>query len=234
MKLWDDPRVAEGMRAQLEKRRARIAAGEKPVGWKLGFGAPGALQRAHIPAPAMGFLLQSGLLQSGATVNMKDWIQPVAEPEIAVRLNGAIAPGLTAEAARARIASITPAIELADLDPAPSAENLCTILAGNFYQRHVVLSDQSRPGGHTETLSSHVFRRGKLAAEATDPEALTGKLPDLLIHLAETLNAFGEKLKAGDLVICGSTTPPPLIDPDEVEFRFTLRPIGDVSVRFAR
>ena len=60
-------------------------------------------------------------------------------------------------------------------------------------------------GGDAGGLTSRVTRRGKLAAETHDPEALTGKLPDLLVHLADTLNAFGEKLQAGDLVICGST-----------------------------
>ena len=48
------------------------------------------------------------------------------------------------------------------------------------------------------------------------------------------LGAFGERLRAGDLVICGSTVPPPLIEADEVDFRYTLDPIGDVAVRFTR
>jgi 2-keto-4-pentenoate hydratase len=234
MKLWEDPRVAEGLKAQLAKRRARIAAGEKPLGWKLGLGAPAALARAKIPASVIGFLMQSGLLPSGATAEVKGWIQPVAEPEIAVRLKNDVAPGSTAQAARAAIASLTPAIELADLDPAPIPENLTAILAGNLYQRHVVLSERSRAGGDTAGLSSEVFRRGELAGQSSDPEALTGKLPDLLVHLADTLGAFGERLAAGDLVICGSITPPPLIEPDEVDFSYTLRPIGEVSVRFSR
>ena len=59
-------------------------------------------------------------------------------------------------------------------------------------------------------------------------------MPDLLVHLAGMLDGFGEKLKANDLVICGSTVPPPLIEPDEVEFDYMLEPIGAVSVRFVR
>ena len=34
------PLIKKGMTAQLAKRRARIAAGEKPLGWKVGLGAP--------------------------------------------------------------------------------------------------------------------------------------------------------------------------------------------------
>src|SRR5947209_14228300 len=38
MRLWEDPRVARGMQAQLELRRRRLAAGDEPLGWKVGFG----------------------------------------------------------------------------------------------------------------------------------------------------------------------------------------------------
>src|SRR5439155_12358815 len=40
MQLWEDPRVVRGMQAQLELRRRRLAAGDEPLGWKVGFGAP--------------------------------------------------------------------------------------------------------------------------------------------------------------------------------------------------
>jgi 2-keto-4-pentenoate hydratase len=234
MKLWEDPRVVKGMTAQLAERRQRLAAGEKPLGWKMGFGAPGAMKLLQTSGPLSGYLLASALLSSGATVDVKGWTQPVAEPEIGVRLGADLAPGADAAAARAAIASLTPAIELADLDLAGSPDAVAPILARNIFQRRVVLSAASRNGGDTTELVSRVFRRGALAAETATPEALTGKLADLLVHLADMLGAFGERLRAGDLVICGSTVPPPLIEADEVEFRHVIEPIGNVAVRFTR
>lgn len=234
MKLWDDPRVARGMTAQLAERRQRLAAGEKPLGWKMGFGAPGAMKLLQTSGPLSGYLLQSALLSSGAAVDVKGFTQAVAEPEIGVRLGADLAPGADVAAARAAIASLTPAIEIADLDLAGSPDAIEAILARNIFQRRVLLSAASRNGGDTAGLASRVFRRGKLATETATPESLTGKLPDLLVHLADMLGAFGERLQAGDLVICGSTVPPPLIEPDEVEFRHALDPIGDVAVRFTR
>jgi 2-keto-4-pentenoate hydratase len=234
MNVWEDQRVVRGMTAQLAERRRRVAAGEQPLGWKLGFGAPAALAKLKIAAPLSGFLMQRGLLVSGATVDVKGWAQPVAEPEIAVRLAADVAPGSSAAVARAAIASLKPAIEIADMNVTATEESLEAVVAGNIYQRHVVLSGSERQGGDTAGLSSQVFRRGKRAAETGDPEALTGKLPDLLAHLAQLLDAFGERLQAGDLVICGSTVPPPLIEPDETEFTHRVAPIGDASVHFAR
>jgi len=231
---WHDARVKRGMQTQLARRQERIAAGEKPLGWKIGFGAPATMEKLGITGPLIGYLMQGALLKDGALVDVKSWTQPVAEPEIAVLLAGDLPAGSSAAAARAAIASLTPAIELLDLDPPPGPDNIDAVLGGAIYQRHVVLGADSRKGGETADLSASVFRRGRLASEAPDPEALTGKVPNLLTHLANMLAAFGEGLKAGDLVICGSTVPPPLIEPDETEFGYELRPIGAVSVGFSR
>jgi 2-keto-4-pentenoate hydratase len=53
----DNPLIKKGMTAQLAKRRERMAAGEKPLGWKLGFGAPAAMQRLGLAAPLIGYLM---------------------------------------------------------------------------------------------------------------------------------------------------------------------------------
>lgn len=234
MPLWTDPRVVRGMTTQLAMRRARIAAGEEPLGWKLGFGAPAAMDKLKIEGPLVGFLMQGALLAPAADVSLRGWTQPVAEPEIAVRLARDLPAGSGMQTAQAAIASLAPAIELADLDPIPSEENVETVLAGDIYQRHVVLGTHSRSGGDTSDLIARVFRRGTLSVQADDPQALTGRIPELLVHLANVLAAFGETLTEGALVICGSTVPPPLIEPDEIEFAYELDPIGGVSVRFVR
>jgi len=234
MKPWQDARVQRGITAQLATRRERIAAGEKPLGWKMAFGAPAAMETMKISAPVIGYLMQGALMASGAVVDFTAWAQPVAEPEIAVRLANDIPPGATPAEARAAIGSLEPAIELADLDLPPRPDNLEALLTGDIYQRHVVLGTQRRAGGETAGLVSRVTRRGKLAAETSDPQALTGGIAELLVHLADTLDAFGEKAQVGDLVICGSTVPPALIEPEETEFGHEISPIGAVSVRFSR
>src|SRR5580704_14580861 len=234
MKPWEDPRIKAGMTAQLAQRRSRIAAGEKPLGWKVGFGAPAAMEKLRLSGPLFGYLMQGALLPSGATANVKGWTQPVAEPEIGARLGADLGAGSDAAAARAAIASLTPAIELADLEFSATEGDVEKVLVRNIFQRHVLLSEKSRAGGDTSGLSTRVFRRGKLAAETATPEAITGRVHDVLVHLADLLGAFGEQLRAGDLVICGSTVPPPFIEADEVEFSYTLAPVGDVSARFTR
>jgi 2-keto-4-pentenoate hydratase len=232
--VWDAPLIKKGMTAQLAKRRARIAAGEQPLGWKVGLGAPATMERLKLAAPIVGFLMQRGLLLSGSTASLAGYIKPVAEPEICVRMARDLPSGASADEAAAAVKEIFPAIELADLDPAPAIDNLDAVLEGDIFQRHVVLCGNTRASASTSGLTSRVFRNGKEANVTTDPEALTGKLPGIVAHVASTLAAFGEKLAAGDVIITGSITPPLVIEPDETELVHVLEPIGEVSIRFSR
>ena len=234
MNAWDHPLIRKGMTAQLAARRARIAAGEKPLGWKVGLGAPASLEKLKIAAPAVGFLMQKALLPNGATVSLKGYLRPVAEPEIAVRMARDLPGGATAASALAAIADIRPAIELADLDPVPAPDNLDVVVAGDIYQRHVILGEQSRAGASLAGIVSRASRRGAEINRTSDPEALTGKMGDIVAHVANTLAAFGEKLAAGDVIITGSITPPQMLDSDEPSFVHAVDPIGEVRVSFTR
>ncbi len=234
MNPWDAPLIKKGMTAQLAKRRARIAAGEKPLGWKLGLGAPASMQKLGLAAPVVGFLMQRGLLLSGSTVSFKTYLRPVAEPEIFVRMARDLPSGASPAAALAAVKEIGPAIEIADLDPPPTPDNIDAVLTDNIYHRHVILCGNTRSGADVSGLTSRLIRRGAEAARTTDPETLTGKLGDIVAHVANTLGAFGEKLAAGDVIITGSITVPPQLDPDETELAHALDPVGEVSVRFSR
>jgi len=228
-----NPLIAKGMTAQLANRRARIAAGEKPLGWKVGMGAPASMQKLGLQAPLVGYLMQRALLLSGSTVSLAGYAKPVAEPEICVRMASDLGPGASADVVMAAVKEILPAIELADLDPAPTPDNLDAVLEADIFQRHVILCGNTRPGGSVSGLTSRVIRRGVEVARTGDPEALTGKLIDIVATVANTLAAFGERLSGGDVIITGSITPPLMIERDENAITHALDPIGEVSVRFS-
>ena len=229
---WEDPRIASGMKVQLAKRRERIAAGERPLGWKVGLGAPATMERLNLKGPAVGYLMQRALLLSGSTVSFAGWTKPVAECEIAVRMSRDLPSGVTAADAAAAVKEIFPAIELADFDPPPTPDNLDAVIGNDIYQRHVILAGITRPGAGLSGLTSRLIRRGVEAASTQDPEALTGKLTEIVAHVANTVGAYGEQLKAGDIIITGSITPPIMLEKDETGLGHVLDPIGEVSVNF--
>lgn len=229
----NDPRVAAGMRAQLGTRASRIAAGAKPLGWKAGFGAPAALQKFALPGPLVGFMLTEARVVSGDVVSVAGWKQPVAEPEIAVWLGSDVADGGDRSAVAAAISGIGPAIELAELDPPP--EDVTAILAGNIYHRRVILgrADTSRAGARLDGLAGVVTRNGVACATVCGGalEANTGRVLDVVAHIASTLAASGARLSRGDVIICGSVVPPIFLQREDTSVAFALDGIGEVSVR---
>ena len=222
------------MDKQLSQRRARIAAGEKPIGWKVGLGASAAMQRLGITMPVVGYMMEKSVVPDGSTVSVAGWAQPVAEPEIAVTMGKDLAGGAGREAAIAAIGALGPAIELADL-PAPPTD-VEAVLAGNIFHRSVILGppDKSRAGARLDGLAGLIFRRGAQVARQEDLQAHVGNIVDIVAHVAGTLAAHGEKLRAGEVIITGSIVPPPAIEPDETEFAYQLAPMDRLSVRFAR
>lgn len=234
MNAWDDPRIVRGMTAQLLHRRERLAAGASPLGWKVGFGAPAAMQKFGITAPLVGFLLDRGRLAPGAAASLAGWTKPVAEPEIAVHIGKNLPGGADRAAAANAIAGLGPAIELADLDPPPVDVEI--ILAGNIFHRHVILGgrDTARAGGQVSGLTGRLVRNGAEAAATTDLEANTGALVEIVHHVANVLAAFGERLRAGEVIIAGSVVPPVFLESGDVSIAFALEPIGSVAVQLVR
>jgi 2-keto-4-pentenoate hydratase len=55
----------------------------------------------------------------------------------------------------------------------------------------------------------------------------------VLRALADTLEANGEALRAGDIVITGSVVPPIEVAPGQV-LRAEISPLGSIEVRFRR
>jgi 2-keto-4-pentenoate hydratase len=232
MNLWDDPRIVRGMNAQFALRRQRLEGGDKLLGWKVGFGAPALLRQFNTTGPLVGFLTQNARVAPGSTVSLAGWTKPLAEPEVAVHIGSDLAAGATADAAAAAIAGISPAIELADLhEPATDPER---ILGHDIYQRHVVLAGVTpvRAGGAADGLTCRIIRQGGEFARTDDPQANTGRWVDIVRHVANVLAAFGERLRAGEVIMTGSVVPPIAIEPDESELAFALDPVGTISVRF--
>jgi 2-keto-4-pentenoate hydratase len=229
---WKDARIESGMQQQLRRRRELMAVGEKPVGWKLAFGGLAALERLHINAPLVGFLMANTVVPSGSTISLAGWKKPAAEPELAVYMGKDLVSGSERKATMDAIAGLGAAIELADVDhPSDDVEGT---LARNIYQRHVVLGgcDTKYAGGSLSGMKARVFRNGAEMANTSDFEALTGELITIVGHVANLLGHFGETLRAGQIIIAGSITPPIWVEAGE-SIGFHLEPLQRIFINFA-
>jgi len=228
---WEDPRVASGMQKQLRLRRELIEQGKKPLGWKLAFGGPRAMERLKINAPLVGFLMADAVVPSGSTISLAGWTKPAAEPEVAVYMGKDLGRNADRPTVMEAIAGLGAAIEVADVDH-PS-EDVEGTLARDLYQRHLILGecDAACTGGKLSGLRAQVVRNGAAMADTTDLEALTGELIAIVGHVANLLSFFGESLRAGELIIAGSITPPIWVEVGE-KLCFRLEPRPPLYVSF--
>lgn len=225
--LARDPRVVAGLEAQLALRHRRLGAGERPLGWKLGFGAPAALQALGTAAPLVGFLTDRSLLSRPERCAIGGWTRPLLEPEVAARLGRPLAPGGSLDEAAAAIDGLAPAFELADLDPPPTEVE--RVLAGNVFHRAVVLGPYADPAlAPVESLRAELTCGGDIEA-VDDPQEATGPIVALVRHVADLLAYFGLELRAGDVLICGSIVPP-IAAAAGRRYRYRLQPIGELSI----
>jgi 2-keto-4-pentenoate hydratase len=223
-----DDRIPIGMRDQLARRDERVQAGERQIGWKVGFGAPAAKEMLKIDRPLVGFLMEAGVVADGAEVPVGSWTKPMLEAEIAVHLARDVAGDASWEKVRDAIGGLSAAIELADLDPPP--EDVRAILAGNIFHRHVVLGPVDGDRSTGEGIGARVVIDGEQVASTDDPAALTGEIVEVVRLAAETLAAGGERLRAGEVVITGSALPPHPVGPGQ-RVEVELPPLGALSLR---
>jgi len=229
---WEDPRVVAGLTRQFRARSQALSGGASGIGWKVGFGAPASLQLMGITAPLLGYLTDRTVLASGAKVSVARWARGVVEFEVAAYMGSDLVAGATVEQARRAVASLGPAIELADIHLPVGPEAVADIVASNIFHQGVVFgeTDPGRSGIDISGLTARILVDGVEFAITRDLEALTGPYPEVVATVAGTLAANGEMLRAGDVIITGSVIPPVPIG-EGSEFTFVLEPFSPISVR---
>ncbi len=220
-----------GMAAQMSMRRAHLSSGAKHLGWKVGFSSRAAMERMGITAPLFGFMTDRSLVKSGATLAIGGWTRAVLEPEVAVHLGSNVPAGADDVEVKGAIAGLGAAVEIADFDP--EIQDVEGILACDIFHRHVLLGpiDRSRAGGLITGIEAQVFRDGEKVAAGPGPADFAADTFVILRALAEALEAAGEVLRAGDVVITGSLVPPVKVAGGHV-MRAEITPLGEIEVRF--
>lgn len=224
--------MVAGLHRQFADRARGLEGGARSIGWKVGFGAPTALETMQIGAPLLGYLTDTTVVAPGATVDVAGWTRGVVEFEVAVHMGADLGPDATVEDARGAVAALAPAIELADITIDPLvADAVEGILASNIFHRAVIFGapDRARAGLDIDGLVARALVDGAEHAVTSDLEAITGSYDEVVATVAGTLAAMGETLRAGDVIITGSVFPPVPIERGR-EFVFELTPMEPVSV----
>lgn len=206
--------VAAGMRALLARREAELAAGARPVGWKVGLNLPETWEQLGIDAPVAGYLTSSTVVPDGGEVSVAGWTRPTLEPEIAISVGEDLG-----------VAALAPAIEVVDVDL--PFEDVAAILAGNVFHRAVAF------GAACDVRALEGFAC-RVTCNGQEVRALgVGEEPATTVaRVAGFLAEHGAELRPGERIIAGTLTPPLPVGPGD-EVAVDLGALGSVSLRFS-
>lgn len=212
---------------QLRAERESI----RRIGWKVGLTAPAIQAQFGFHEPVFGCVLSEGRIESGHAFAFERLIAPGFENEICCVLGEDVGPGATMDEVSASIATVHPALEIIETR-GEFTRHIELALADNAQQKAIVL-------GAGRRLAEVPDLSGVLARVLiNDREVDSGRGSAVLGHplnsiqwLAGKLTRFGERLRAGDLVMTGSFTRQfPIATGDRIETVF--EGVGRVAARF--
>jgi 2-keto-4-pentenoate hydratase len=127
------------------------------------------------------------------------------EPEVAIRLAVAVAPGSSSETARGCIGALHPALEIVNY--ARPGSGLDDLIAHSMFHEGAVLGaacslDAARGLGR----DLPVLRVGSRSAGPPRHDLVPADFGDVVAFAAEFLAAFDVQLEPGDLILSGSYT----------------------------
>lgn len=218
------------------QREVALAMGAiPPAGFKIGATTRQMQAYLGLKGPAAGFMPAATLHTTPAMLRLADFVSPGVECEVGLRLGADLPAGpCTREQAQAAVAEVFAAIEIVEkrYDDL-AALGTPTLIADQVFHAAGVLGT---PVAHWRELDLGATRgrmhvAGELRGEGLGADLL-GHPMDALAWLAASpaASVFGG-LRAGQVVLLGSVTPPIWItSPAEVVVAFDT--LGRVALRF--
>jgi 2-keto-4-pentenoate hydratase len=188
----------------------RQAAGERIVGFKIGFTNIAVREKMGLPDSTYGYLFEKMVLDSGASVLMSEFVAPRIETEICVRMGRDLTgPGVTATDALSAADAVRASFEICDARIRDWKCPYPDFFADNGFSARIVLGGTGWvPIGDVDLLNEHVeiAKDGVGFAEGRGELAL-GSPANAVAWLANKLAERGKSLRQGMLVMTGTLTP---------------------------
>lgn len=183
----------------------RIARGERLVGIKMGFTSKAKMIQMGVSDLIWGRLTDAMEVVDGGMLDMRRFVHPRIEPEVAFRLKSPLSGIISTEEAFAAIEAVAPAMEIIDSRYANFRFALNDVVADNSSSSAFVIGPWQAPFrplsnlGMTMRFDGQVVQSGSTADIMGDPVLS-------LVEAARLAAQSGIKLEAGWIVLCGAAT----------------------------
>lgn len=231
--LYPTLSLDDSYRIQLLQVQARVAAGARVIGHKVGLTSEAMQRQLGVDRPDFGHLLDDMVYPQSTPIPAGSFLQPRIEPEVALVLGRRLAgPGVTAQDALHAVDHVLPALEIIDSRIRDWRITLLDTVADNASSGGAVLGDDPVPVGAVDLTRSgcRLERNGEVVGTGVGA-AVMGSPLNALAWLANTLGERGVALEAGHVVLPGSVTAAVPVRPGD-SFAATFEGIGSVTAVF--
>lgn len=217
----------------------KLAAGRRKIGWKIGLTSRAMQDALNIETPDSGVLLDNMLFESGDTVPKGRFIQPRIEAEIAFVMGADLPHGdLNREDILAATEHVAPALEILDTrilrsDPATGKARVVTdTISDNAANAGVVLgAARHDPRAVDLRWVGAIVSRDAVVEETGLGAGVLNDPVTSMIWLARRMEAYGQRIEAGDIVLSGSFIRP-VECPTGTQIDADFGAFGTVSIAF--
>jgi 2-keto-4-pentenoate hydratase len=218
---------------QRELVRLGVAGGSVRAGYKIGLTSERMQAMCNIDSPIAGVIFAERIVPTGAELAAARYGRLALEFEIGLVLGADLplraSPYAPAELAGA-VAAVCPAMEIVDDRHASyEALDVLSLIADNSWNAGAVCGPRASTFPDLASLEGTVRRDGEVLDRGSGRDVLGHPL-NVLAWLANHLNAGGDELRAGDLVMTGNVVTTKFVVPGE-HYAFELDGLGSVEVR---
>jgi len=220
----DELSVEEGYAIQSATFSRRLARGETQVGIKMGFTSRAKMIQMGIDDMIWGRLSDGMLVEDGDVIDIKNYVHPRAEPEIAFLLGAPLDHACTAAEAMAAVDAVAPAIEIIDSRYKNFKFSLADVVADNSSSSGFVVGSWSNPEPDLSNLGMILEFDGR-PVQIGSSAAILGHPARSLAAAARIAAAAGEPLQEGWIVMAGGATAAEALRPG-VTVRNSVQELG--------
>ena len=205
---YADLDMVDAYEIQLLNIRARVAAGARVVGHKVGLSSEAMQKMMGVDEPDYGHLLDDMEVFEDRPVPAGKFLYPRVEVEVGFILADDLpGAGCTEDDVLAATAAFAPSIELIDTRITDWKIKLGATIADNASSAGWVLGkDRVSPKDvDVKNIDAVLTRNGEVVAEGRS-DAVLGNPVTAVAWLARKVDQFGVRLRAGDIVLPGSCT----------------------------
>jgi 2-keto-4-pentenoate hydratase len=205
---YPDLTLDEAYLIQQRQADARITSGARIAGFKVGLTSAAMREQFGVDQPDYGHLFTDMLYAADEPIPAGRFLQPRAEPEIALVLGAPLrGPGLSVADILSATDYVLPAIEIIDSRITDWRITLADTIADNASSGGLVLGSTPTPlAGLDLSLLGCILRRNGRIQHTGAGAAVLGSPLQAATWLANTLTARGADLAAGHVILTGSIT----------------------------